>query len=463
MKKLLSVILFLCCFSISALKFNYVYSAERIKINNSNFSKVKLAINIDESKEHAEKIFLQEMFDIISNDLQNSNLFEILNSQIFIENKYGVENIPHFPSWTIIKTNLILNISLKQTFNILNISFIIWDVILKKPIIKKLNLKVDKKDIRKISHYISDLIYEYSTGYEGYFNSRIVYVSESGKYKNRIKKLAIMDYDGYNHEYLTNGKKIVSSPRFFPDGKKILYMAYENKIPRVFIMDLQSKNSKMIGNFNNISFAPNISPNGKEIIMSIAQNGKSHIYEYNINSEIFRQLTFGDHINTSPCYSPCGKYIIFNSNRTNKRDLFIMRRSDNKVFKLTQDQGSYAEPKWSNKNWIAFTKMHRTLGFTIGILNISDKDIFKSERIIATAYLAESPAWNHNGRMLIFTKGYRLSNAKNKKFTEYNIKNLNKLCLIDAFGIYEEKIINTPEDASDADWTQTYVNFETNA
>ncbi len=457
MQKIIRLVIILVILSV-----NNIYSTDRININQSNFSKVRLALNLNLNNTFVFTDIMHNLYRTISNDLLSNNLFEVLKPELFIEYKYGVDHIPNFSSWKAINTNLVLNLSIKkQSQDSFYISFILWDVILKKSVIKKLNLEVKKIDLRKLGHFISDLIYEYSTGYEGYFNSKILYIAESGKYKNRIKRIAIMDYDGSNHKYLTDGKNIVSSPKFFPDEKKILYVMYQNNMPNLVIMDLETKKLHIISKIGNISFAPEISPNGEEIIFSIAQNGESHIYEYKISDKSLKQLTFGNHINTSPCYSPCKKYIIFNSNKYSTRDLFVLRRSDNKIFKLTQSSSSYAEPKWSVKNWIAFTKIHRTLGFTIGVFNIEDKNLQYSERIIATAYLVENPVWNKNGRMLLFTKGSRLHpQMKDKQFMEYDIKNLHKLYIIDAFGIYGEHIINTPGDASDADWSKSSHKFQ---
>ena len=62
------------------------------------------------------------------------------------------------------------------------------------------------KDARRVGHIIADAIYERITGEKGYFDTRIVFVDESGPKNKRMKRLAIMDQDGSNVRLLTTGQ-----------------------------------------------------------------------------------------------------------------------------------------------------------------------------------------------------------------------------------------------------------------
>ena len=55
---------------------------------------------------------------------------------------------------------------------------------------------------------ISDIIYKAMTGIDGYFDTRIVFVSEEGPKDKRVKRLAIMDQDGFNVRALTDGRDL---------------------------------------------------------------------------------------------------------------------------------------------------------------------------------------------------------------------------------------------------------------
>ena len=327
----------------------------------------------------------------------------------------------------------------------LNIKFVVWDPILERKIVSK-SFSLPEKLLRRAAHIIGDSVYSNVTGNEGYFNTRIVYVAESGPYLKRVKRIAIMDQDGANHQYLTSGKDLVLTPRFSPDGKKIIYLSYQNKIPQVFVLDLKSGENKLLGKFPGMSFAPRFAPDGNFAIMSIAKNGFTHIYEINLKTKRVYQLTEGRSINTSPCYSPDGGKIVFNSDRNGgKRQIFVMDRTGHNVKLISYGGGTYAEPTWSNSNFIAYTKISPSSGFTIGIMKPELTEGQNHERLIADGYLVESPAWASNGYVLAFTKG-RPPRGK-------NMKGLNRIHMIDFTG-HNEHIIPTPDDASDPDWSR---------
>jgi TolB protein len=253
-----------------------------------------------------------------------------------------------------------------------------------------------------------------------------------------------MDQDGQNHQYLTDGKDLVLTPRFSPDGKKILYLSYKNNTPQVHMLNLRNGRSKLIGDLPGMSFAPRFSPDGKSALMSIARNGNTHIYEINLKSRKKMQLTEGTSINTSPSYSPDGKKIAYNSDRHGSRQIFIMNKDGSGSKRISFGGGSYSEPEWSSRNYIGFTKVVRGIGFTIGVLHPDANEEQNTERLIASGYLVESPSWATNGRVLAFTKGAPPTKKKSR--------GLNRIYTMDFTG-YNERIIPTPHDASDADWS----------
>jgi len=209
-------------------------------------------------------------------------------------------------------------------------------------------------------------------------------------------------------------------------------------------MDLSNKRSKLIGDFQGMSFAPRFSPDGKYALMSIAKNGATHIYEINLQTKKIKQFTEGVSINTSPTYSPDGAKIAFNSDVYGSRQILVMNRDGSNKQRISFGSGAYAEPNWSSRNYIAFTKITSDIGFTIGVMRPENNG---SERLIAQGYLVESPSWAKNGRVLAFTKGIRPKNQKNLQ-----LKGLNRIYTIDFTG-HNERIIPTPHDASSPDWS----------
>ena len=298
---------------------------------------------------------------------------------------------------------------------------------------------VDDNNIRVLAHIISNLVYQRVTGEKGYFDTRLVYIAEEKTANNTSKRIAIMDYDGNNHEYLTNGNNIAITPRVSPDGKKIAYLSFSNKKPTVFLLDLDTKKEKTLGNFSGMSFAPRFSPDNKKIIFSLTKRGSSNIFVQKLSNNETIQITNNRHINTSPSFSPDNKWIVFSSDRSGKQNLYI-KKSDagisKKAKRITFGNGSYATPVWSPRgDYIAFTKTYRN-EFFIGLI----KKDGSGERVIATGYLTESPSWSPNGRTLIFNKVYKSNN-----------KLVSSLFTIDITGNLEKKL-NTPGEASDPDW-----------
>ncbi len=273
---------------------------------------IPIAINSFRGVDPADTKIAQDVIAVISNDLKGSGIFRPISSAAFIESKIGTSHTPLFAAWQQINANLLLNGEVTKTASgKLQVKFILWDAILEKQLVSE-SFELSEKLWRRVAHKIADSVYSKITGYDGYFNTRIVYVSESGPYLKRVKRLALMDQDGANHQYLTNGSDLVLTPRFSPDGKKILYLSYKNRIPQVHMLDLRSGKSQLLGHFPGMSFAPRFSPDGEYAIMSIAKNGATNIYEMNLRNKKVSQITEGGaSINTSPSYSPDGKNIVF--------------------------------------------------------------------------------------------------------------------------------------------------------
>jgi len=322
----------------------------------------------------------------------------------------------------------------------IEVEFRLWDIVAKTDMIG-LRLTVDKKSWRRVAHIISDETFERLTGDRGYFDTRIVYISESGPVNKRKKRLAIMDQDGENHQFLTDGSFLVLTPRFSPSTQEITYLAYYNKEPRVYIFNLQTGEQELLGSFPGMTFAPRFSPDGSSIIMSYSEKGITDIYLMDTKKQKIKRLTNNSSIDTSPSFSPDGKNITFNSDRGGSQQIYVMDEKGRNVKRISYGKGRYATPVWSPKgDLIAFTKMLKGM-FYIGVMNPDGS----GERLLAKGYLVEGPTWAPNGRVLMYFKQNR-PNDKNKGSSRVN------LYKIDVTGFKEVKII-TPGDASDPAWS----------
>ena len=386
-----------------------------------------------------EKEVSRQVHTLVKADLERSGLFRVIDPKAYIQKISSVNIHPRFSDWRIINAQaLIVGQSKIESDGDIKIEFRLWDVFAEQQM-AGWAFNTTRSNWRQISHRIADKIYERLTGEIGYFDTRIAYVAESGPPRKRIKRLAIMDQDGANHRFLTNGKNLVLTPRFSPSRQELTYLSYIGRIPRVYLLDIETGRQEIVGDFPGMTFAPRFSPLGDEVILTLADKGNSDIYTLNLKTNITKQLTTYSGIDTSPSYSPSSKEIAFNSDRGGSPQIYVMKSNGKKIKRISFGKGNYSTPVWSPRgDYIAFTKFHQGT-FYVGVMTPQGK----GERIIAKGFLVEGPTWTPNGRMIAYTKKDHPIGKKEGKTNIY---------LIDLTGFNEREII-TPLEASDPAWS----------
>lgn len=376
---------------------------------------------------------------VVIADLERSGLFRIIPENSYIQELTSVDEQPNFVDWKAINAHALVQSAVKEVNpNTLRVEFRLWDVYAENQL-KGQSFTTTKDNWRRVAHVIADAIYERLTGEKGYFDTRIVYVSETGPATKRVKRLAIMDQDGENHKFLTSGAAMALTPRFSPNLQKVTYMSYAGSMPKVYILDIETGRQELLGSFPGMTFAPRFSPDSSKVLLSYANNGRTNIYEMDLKRRTSKQLTSGPAIDTSPSYSPVGSQIVFNSDRGGNQQLYVMNADGSDVHRISFGTGRYATPVWSPRgDYIAFTKMANGQ-FYIGVMYPDGS----GERLLASGYLVEGPTWSPNGRVLMYfrqDKGNSRSNAPVKLYS------------IDLTG-YNERMIVTPAEASDPAWS----------
>lgn len=376
---------------------------------------------------------------VVIADLERSGLFRIIPENSYIQELTSVDEQPNFVDWKAINAHALVQSAVKEVNpNTLRVEFRLWDVYAENQL-KGQSFTTTKDNWRRVAHVIADAIYERLTGEKGYFDTRIVYVSETGPATKRVKRLAIMDQDGENHKFLTSGAAMALTPRFSPNLQKVTYMSYAGSMPKVYILDIETGRQELLGSFPGMTFAPRFSPDSSKVLLSYANNGRTNIYEMDLKRRASKQLTSGPAIDTSPSYSPDGSQIVFNSDRGGNQQLYVMNADGSDVHRISFGTGRYATPVWSPRgDYIAFTKMANGQ-FYIGVMYPDGS----GERLLASGYLVEGPTWSPNGRVLMYfrqDKGNSRSNAPVKLYS------------IDLTG-YNERMIVTPAEASDPAWS----------
>ena len=381
----------------------------------------------------------EEIAKIIEINFKRSGLFNPLKKESFVQNPDIAHVKPRFEDWRLIKAQALVTGKVTVEENKLRAEFRLWDVVAAKEMVA-LAFSTTPDNWRRVAHLISDKIYQRLTGEEGYFDTRIIYVSETGPKTQRYKKLAIMDQDGANVKYLTLGNELVLTPRFSPKNQLVTYLSYFRNMPRVYLLDIETGVQEVVGDFPGMTFAPRFSPDGKKIIMSFAKDGNSDIYTMDLKKRIVEKITDHTSIDTSPSFSPDGKYICFNSDRSGLQQIYVMRSDGSNVKRITFGKGLYGTPVWSPRgDLIAFTKVHKGK-FYIGVMRPDGS----GERLLTENFYQEAPSWSPNGRVLIFYRETK-TDSQGKGFSA-------KLWSIDLTG-YNERLIDTETDGSDPSWS----------
>lgn len=422
-----------------------------VDINEGVMKPVNVALHIYDNSQSLEEEFLS----VIKDDLQSTGLFKAIPNTAFMQKLQGVDQTPDFDSWRIIKTEYLMNAEVKQVEDNISIGFALYDVSSCSKI-HIFSLSGRREEWRKMAHKVANAIYQRVVGEEGYFDTKVLYVATE-KDKRGLKKyrLALMDQDGYNNQFLTSGNTVVLTPRFSPNGREFSFFSYREKIvngrrvpldAQIYRYDLRKRKMTRMLNMKGITYAPRYSPDGRYLIFSRSEkNSKgrsvSSIYRYDIVKGKVKRLNDDAHkyicIDTSPCYSPDGKYIVFNSDRGGNQQLYIMDADGFNVRRLSFGNGRYATPVWSPRgDWIAFTKFGKD-GFYIGIIRPNDVS-GSTERMIAAGYLVEGPTWAPNGRVIMYTQ------------QDYSRRE--QVYSVDITG-HNKQLVKTPGNAIDPEWS----------
>ena len=301
-----------------------------------------------------------------------------------------------------------------------NLQYIVWDVFNKKAIIHKsikLNGLISSRQISYVAHSISNNIYRAFTGENGYFNSKIAFISHQGIYT--------MDYDGNHVQLLYQGREDLFTPIFSHGQRYIAYVGLNKGVSKIYLYDFVNKTNYKLGNFNGLVLAPRFSPDDSTLVFALSSKGRTNIFAMSFVNRTVKQLTFSDSINIPGGYSPDGQQITFNSDRKGRPQIFVMNTLGLNQKRLTSIQNSYYTPTWSPRgDLIAYTKILSGQHFIIGVMDTKGN----GERTIAEDYGAEGPSWSCNGRNLVYQFIYDIPNRK-YAFYVVNVFNDYKLLL----------------------------------
>ncbi|MFA4994564.1 MAG: Tol-Pal system beta propeller repeat protein TolB [Bdellovibrionales bacterium] len=409
----------------------------KIDITRGVVEPIPIAIPAFYGTTSSESNFGRNIAEVVSNDLVRSGLFSSVDPRSFVQDANSLLVQPRFADWRVLNAQaLVVGKIEAQAGGKLKVEFRLWDTFSEQQMTGLAYFSIPS-NWRRVAHIVADAIYKRITGENGYFDTRIVYIAETGPQTKRIKRLAIMDQDGENNRVLSDGRALVLTPRFSPTMQQITYMAYYNNRPRVYLFNIDTGAQTVLGDFDHMTFAPRFAPDGQRVVFALSDSGASNIYTMDLRSHRIQKLTSGSSISSAPCYAPDGKRITFESDRGGSQQIYVMNADGSGAKRISFGDGNYGTPVWSPRgDLIAFTKMHGGR-FYIGVMRPDGT----GERELIEAWHVEGPTWAPNGRVLMYFKEAPSSRGSRPK-----------LYSIDLTG-YNEHEVSTPTDASDPAWS----------
>ena len=382
--------------------------------------------------------YARQIAAVVASDLNGTGLFRQIPSDAHIARVTSFSSPIQFSDWKAINAQALITgaVSVDDVGKLV-VQFRLYDIFAGQEIGQGLQFVGTQEGWRRMAHKVADQVYSRLTGEDPYFDSRVVYIAETGPKDARQKRLAIMDYDGSNVTYLTDSQSLVLAPRFSPNGDRVLFTSYESGHPRIYVLDVASAGRRVLETREgSMSFSPRFAPDGRTVVYSLTQGGNTDLFAMDIASGRSQRLTTSPAIETAPSFSPDGRHIVFESDRSGTPQLYIMAASGGEATRISFGQGRYGTPVWSPRgDLIAFTKQSKGR-FHIGVMRTDGSE----ERLLTASFLDEGPTWSPNGRVIMFTRETQ------------GAQGISGLYSVDITG-RNLRPVQTPTGASDPSWS----------
>jgi TolB protein len=406
-----------------------------INVSGAQNAPIPIAIPVFTDPSGAPSDVGAQITQVINDDLGHSGLFRAIDPSSFVPNSMA-NGAPVWQNWNILGAQALITGDVgDQGGGQLRVEFRLWSITQQKQV-QGTAYTTTTTNWRRIAHIIADVVYQQLIGEPGYFDSRVAYISEAGPVTSPVRRLAVMDYDGANNLFLTDGTSMALSPAFNPTRQQLAFVSFQDNNPRVYLFDLQSGTQRLVGSFGENTIGPRFSPDGNSLLMSVSRNGGAALVKMSAEGGGIQELTDYSAINVSPCYSPDGTQIVFNSDRDGNQQLFVMGADGSGVKRISYGDGQYAEPVWSPRgDLIAYTTWGSG-GFSIGVMAPDGS----GERTLSQGFLVEGATFCPNGRVIMFYRQTPSAEGHDSRLVTIGIDGFN------------ERLTDTPTDASDPSW-----------
>jgi TolB protein len=408
---------------------------QTINVSGAQTAPIPIAIPLFTDPTGAPSDMGAQIAGVLSDDLGHSGLFAPIDPASFVPNSIA-NGTPVWANWSILNAQALITGDVSdQGGGQLRVEFRLWNVT-QQTQVTGTAFTTTESNWRRIAHIIGDTVYQQIIGEKGYFDSRVAYISEAGPVTSRIRRLAVMDYDGANNQFLTDGSSMALSPQFNPVRQQLAFVSFQDNDPRVYLFDMQSGEQQLVGSFGDLTIGPRFSPDGNSLLMSVSRGNGAAIVRVSPSGGGMTALTDYSSINVTPSFSPDGSQIVFNSDRDGDQQLFVMGADGSGARRISFGNGQYAEPAWSPRgDLIAYTRWGSG-GFSIGVMAPDGS----GERILSQGFLVEGATFCPNGRVIMFYRQTPSEGGHDSRLVTIGIDGFN------------ERLVDTPTDASDPSW-----------
>jgi len=411
-------------------------NSQAINVSGAQNAPIPLAIPVFTDPTGGPSDIGGQITGVLSDDLGHSGLFRPIDPSSFVPNSIA-NGVPVWANWAILGAQALITGDVQdQGGGQLRVEFRLWSITQQKQV-QGTAYTTTAANWRRIAHIIGDVVYQQLIGESGYFDSRVAFISEAGPVTSTVRRLAVMDYDGANVQFLTDGSSMALSPQFNPTRQQLAFVSFQGNNPRVYLFDLQSGSQSLVGSFGEMTIGPRFSPDGNSLLMSVSHGNGAAIVKVGASGGGMTELTDYTSINVTPSFSPDGSQIVFNSDRDGNQQLFVMGADGSGAKRISFGDGQYAEPAWSPRgDLIAYTRWGSG-GFSIGVMQPDGS----GERILSQGFLVEGATFCPNGRVIMFYRQTPTEDGHDSRLVSIGIDGFN------------ERLVDTPTDASDPSWS----------
>lgn len=334
---------------------------------------------------------------IVAEDLRRSGLFEVMPRANMLSNPATAREV-YFRDWRVVGMEyVVVGQVVRQPDNRIEITFSLLEIPGERTLFTQV-VKGFDNELRDVSHYISDKVYEAITGIRGVFSTRLAYVTMISEQGEPVYRLMVSDADGARERLMLKSVQPIMSPAWSPDGAELVYVSFETGRPAIFRQRLSDAKREQVTNFKGLNSAPVWSPDGQSLAMVLSKDGNPEIYLYSLATKKFTRMTHHFAIDTEPNWAPDGKSMVFTSDRGGTPQVYSLKISNGDIKRLTF-AGTYNARPLLSPDGESLIMVHRSGG----IFHIASQHLVRGDlRILTATRLDESPTIAPNGAMLLY-------------------------------------------------------------